>query len=96
MGGAEGADRVKRKGRAAMDEAMHVVKESMTDTGGIGYFHVSPFIFLKALLLHAFLYAIQGQRLIPPMVIKSKTTPTGRKKRAVYWSKFLEEGFPAA
>ena len=37
-GGAEGGDRVKR--RAAMDEAMHVVKESMTDTGGLGYFHV--------------------------------------------------------
>lgn len=41
-GGAEGGAGVKRKGRAAMDEAMHVVKESMTDIGGLGYFHVSP------------------------------------------------------
>ena len=23
-----------------MDEAMHVIKESMNDTGGVGYFHV--------------------------------------------------------
>lgn len=25
-----------------MDEAMHVIKESMNDTGGVGYFHVRP------------------------------------------------------
>ena len=30
----------KKKGRKAMDEAMHVVKQSMSDTGGLGYFHV--------------------------------------------------------
>ncbi|KAL0045851.1 hypothetical protein WJX82_006724 [Trebouxia sp. C0006] len=29
----------KKKGRKAMDEAMHVVKQSMSDTGGLGYFH---------------------------------------------------------
>ena len=32
----------KKKGRKAMEEAMHVVKQSMSDTGGLGYFHVSP------------------------------------------------------
>lgn len=55
VGGAEGADRMKRKGRAAMDEAMHVVKESMTDTGGVGYFHVSPLLLLKKLPFACFL-----------------------------------------
>ena len=34
------ADKGKKKGRKAMDEAMHVVKQSMTDVGGMGYFHV--------------------------------------------------------
>lgn len=37
------AAKSKRKGRKAMDEAMHVVTESMNDTGGLGYFHVSHF-----------------------------------------------------
>ena len=34
------ATKSKKKGRKAMDEAMHVVKQSMSDTGGLGYFHV--------------------------------------------------------
>jgi len=34
------ATKSKNKGRKAMDEAMHVVKQSMSDTGGLGYFHV--------------------------------------------------------
>ena len=34
------AKKSKKKGRKAMDEAMHVVKQSMSDTGGLGYFHV--------------------------------------------------------
>lgn len=37
---ADVAAQSKKKGRKAMDEAMHVVKQSMSDTGGLGYFHV--------------------------------------------------------
>jgi len=43
------ATKSKKKGRKAMDEAMHVVKQSMSDTGGLGYFHVRS----SSLSLHA-------------------------------------------
>lgn len=39
---ADAAKKGKKKGLKVMDEAMHVVKESMSDTGGVGYFHVGP------------------------------------------------------
>lgn len=38
--GTDVGKKAKKKGRKAMDEAMHVVKQSMSDTGGLGYFHV--------------------------------------------------------